>query len=365
MQYNHRPTRISLLLVTCLGLLSGCANLSYYLHSVNGHYDIMNRTRPIPDWLADESTDPELVHKLSRIEQIRDFALNELGLPESDSYSLYADIGRNYVVKNLFAAEEFSIRPYQWCYVVVGCMGYRGYFDEQRLEHYREQMQQQGFDLYVTRVTAYSTLGWFDDPVLNTFINWPEYRLAGLIFHELAHQQLYLDGDTPFNESFAMAVQYAGVERWLQANDQTDKLQRYRQYLQNRRQVTSLIESARQDLGRLYQTDMAVESMRQAKQDRLQQLKSDYAELSAGFEVKDGFKNWFASELNNAKLASVSTYHAQVPAFRARLEQLDGNFPLFYQQVAELARLTREQRVDCLQYWVQTDTATTSTNQCP
>ena len=291
--------------------------------------------------------------------------MHELALPDSDSYTLYADIGRNYVVKNLFAAEEFSTRPYQWCYLIVGCMGYRGYFDEDRLQRYREQMQQQGFDVYVTRVTAYSTLGWFDDPVLNTFIDWPEHRLAGLIFHELAHQRLFIDGDTPFNESFAMAVQHAGVERWLQTKGETARLQRYRQYLQNRQQVTGLIERARQDLTRLYQTDMAMESMRRAKQDRLQLLKSEYAQLSAGFEVKDGFKYWFDSELNNAKLASVSTYHAQIPAFRARLAQLDGNFGLFYQQVAELSRLTSEQRSDCLQYWAQAESATGSSTTCP
>ncbi|MDJ0831958.1 MAG: aminopeptidase [Gammaproteobacteria bacterium] len=357
--------RFLLLIIASLALLSACADLSYYLHSVNGHYDIMNRTRPIPDWMQDASTDPELVEKLSRIARIRDFAMNELALPESNSYTLYADIGRNYVVKNLIAAEEFSIRPYQWCYPVVGCMGYRGYFDEQRLERFRQRLQDQGFDIYVTRVTAYSTLGWFDDPVLNTFIDWPEYRLAGLIFHELAHQQLYVDGDTPFNESFAMAVQHAGVERWLQAKDQTEQLQRYRQYLQNRQQVTSLIESARQDLGRLYQTDKTVESMRQAKQDRLQRLKSDYAELTAGFEVKDGFKYWFDGELNNAKLASVSAYHAQEPAFRARLEQLDGNFPLFYQQVAELSRLPSDQRSACLQGWMLAQAGSEATTACP
>ena len=356
MQKNRYLTiLVTALLVISLGQLTACADLSYYLHSVNGHYDIINRARPIQDWLEDGSTDPELAIKLARIEQIREFAINELGLPESDSYTLYADVGRQYALQNLFAAEEFSVKPKQWCYPVVGCAGYRGYFDIQRLQRFRDRLQEQGFEVHVTRVTAYSTLGWFDDPVLNTFIDWPEHRLAGLIFHELAHQQLYVDGDTEFNESFAMAVQQAGVEKWLQSKKQEQKLQRYRQYLLNRQRVVSLIETARQDLDRLYQQDMDVTQMRQAKRERLQQLQQDYREMSADFEVSDGFKRWFDGELNNAKLASVATYHAQVPAFKSRLQKLGGDFPRFYQEVAELASIAPRHRDDCLQRWANED----------
>lgn len=330
---------------------AGCADLSYYLHSVNGHFSILQKTRDIDDLLQDSNTPAELTERLKLVRRIRKFAMDQLQLPESDSYTLYADLGRNYALKNLFATEEFSVSAHRWCYPIVGCAGYRGFFDEQRLEDYVNELKQKNFDVYVANVAAYSTLGWFDDPLLNTFIYWPEFRLAGLIFHELSHQRLYMDGDTQFNESFAVAVQQAGVERWLQATGQPLKLKKYRQYLVNRKRVIQLIEQAREALKALYQKDLSGLQKRKQKQQLYSQLKQNYQTLSASFDVNDGFKYWFAGELNNARLVSVSTYAARVPAFRNLLQSHGGDFESFYRHVERLADMSQDTRNACLDYW--------------
>ncbi|MDQ7011385.1 MAG: aminopeptidase, partial [Mariprofundaceae bacterium] len=243
---------MKVLLLMPLLLLCACADLGYYLHSARGQVEIMRQTRSIDEVLADSSSTARLREQLRKVRQIRRFAFDELALPVSGSYGDYADLGRSYVLKNLFAADEFSIRLQRWCYPLVGCAGYRGFFDENRLARFRDDLRQQGKDVYVAHVSAYSTLGWFDDPVLNTFVYWPDERLAGLIFHELAHQRLYIDGDTRFNESFATAVQQAGVERWLAQHADKPRLHRYRQYLRNRASVIDLIEHTRQRLAALY-----------------------------------------------------------------------------------------------------------------
>jgi len=325
-------------------LLSGCADLGYYWHSAKGQLSIMHRARAIDDVLQDPHTTPALKRQLRKVQVFRRFAVTQLALPKSGSYTEYADLERPYVLKNLFASDEFSIQLQRWCYPLVGCAGYRGYFDEQMLADFTAQLAHQHKDVYVANVSAYSTLGWFDDPVLNTFINWPDYRLAGLIFHELAHQRLYIDGDTRFNESFAVAVQQAGVEKWLQAQGDTIRLQRYRQLLRNRARVVGLIEQMRQRLGRLYRSDMSAALKRVRKQQLLQQLRQQYQQMSDTFDVKDGFARWFQSDLNNAKLASVSTYHAEVGAFRRLLHEQGGDFDAFYRRVEALGALPKAQR---------------------
>ena len=330
-------------------LLAGCADLGYYLHSAQGQFEIMRQTRAIDDVLADEQTPPRLRRQLQLVLQIRQFAFDRLALPRSDSYSEYADLGRPYVLKNLFATEEFSTSLQRWCYPLVGCAGYRGYFDEDRLQRFRAGLLAQGKDVYVGHVSAYSTLGWFDDPVLNTFVNWPDYRLAGLIFHELAHQRLYIDDDTRFNESFATAVQQAGVEQWLARAGDSRRLQRYRQYLRNRAQVIELIEQTRSQLAELYAQDLPDAEKRQRKQQQMQDLRAQYRRLLASFEIKDGFGRWFEGDLNNARLASVSTYHAQVEVFRRLLECRQGDFAQFYRELEKVAEQPKARRMQALQ----------------
>ncbi len=348
-------TSFKILLLIPFLLLTGCADFSYYMHSVKGQFSIMSETRDIEDVLADDSTDAKLKQKLILVGQIRQFAFQQLDLPESDSYTEYADLGRPYVLKNLFAAAEFSTTLKRWCYPIAGCAGYRGYFEEDRLQQYKQELEKQKMDIYIANIPAYSTLGWFDDPLLNTFINWPDHYLAGLIFHELAHQKLYIDDDTEFNESFAVAVQQTGVEKWLNANKQSKQAERYEQYQKNRQLVIQLIEKAREDLKSIYTGELLEEEKRQKKQLVLQKLKQDYQQLSSGFKVLDGFKHWFEGELNNAKLASVSTYHSTAPAFRNILKHLKGNYSAFYNQVESISRLAKKQRHECLDRWMSAE----------
>lgn len=342
-----------LLVGLCLPLLGACADMGYYLHSVKGHFSIIQQKRDIDDILRDEHVDSKLSQRLQLVQGIRRFAFDELMLPESDSYSEYADLKRNYVLKNLFAAEEFSIRAKQWCYPIVGCAGYRGFFDLERLDEFVSDLQQQNYDVYVASVAAYSTLGWFDDPVLNTFINWPDYRLAGLIFHELAHQQLYVDGDSRFNESFATAVQQAGVEKWLLSQGLDLQLQLYRQHILNRRAVFDLIKQTRNELDQLYQRDINDDEKRRLKAQALERLKARYQALAKTHQVKDGFQRWFDGELNNARLVSVSTYNDWVPVFSAILVQQQGDFRAFYNEVERISKVPRQQRQQCFDDWLQ------------
>ena len=344
-----------LLVIALLVGLPGCADLSYYMHSVRGHLDVINRSQPIDELLQAQSTEADLRRQLELVGQIRQFAFEQLHLPESDSYTEYADLQRDYVLKSLFASEEFSIAAHQWCYPIVGCAGYRGYFDEQRLQRYIDELKSRRFDVFVARVPAYSTLGWFDDPVLNTFIHWPDYRLAGLIFHELSHQRLYIDGDTTFNESFAMAVQHAGVEKWLQQQGRTQDLAAYQRHLAGRDRVMDFIAERRSMLSQLYRQSMPPEQKRVAKEAFLQAMQDDYQTLSNEFEGRDGFAKWFAGGLNNAKLVSVSTYHARTPAFRRLLEHHDGDFDTFFRHVERIGDLPTQQRQRCLDQWQHSD----------
>lgn len=342
---------LSVILSIALGSLSGCADLSYYMHSINGHLSIINSARDIDDLLADGKTDPELAERLRVVGRIRQFAVEQLQLPESGSYTIYADLKRSYALKNLFAAPEFSVKAHHWCYPIIGCAGYRGYFDEDRLQKTLSFLKQQGFDTYVSNVSAYSTLGWFDDPVLNTFINWPDYRLAGMIFHELSHQQLYIDGDTEFNESFAVAVQQAGIKKWLHINGHASKAARYQQQLDNRVQVIELIKKSQLQLKHLYSQPVDESAMRQSKKDIIHKLKTDYDDLSSQFTIEDGFRRWFEGPINNARLVSISTYYDLVPAFLQLLKSHDGNFQAFFQHVENIGKLGDTERKDCLRMW--------------
>lgn len=328
--------------------MQGCADLSYYLHSVNGQLSIMHKSQDIEDLLADKAIQQKLKDRLRLVDDIRQFAFEQLSLPESDSYTQYADLKRPYVLKNLFASEEFSTALHRWCYPVIGCAGYRGYFDEVRLQREKDLLIEQGKEVYVANVAAYSTLGWFDDPVLNTFIYRQEHRLVGLIVHELAHQQLYIDDDSEFNESFATAVQQTAVEKWLFERKQFAQLSSYKQNLENRKTVIGLIEDTRSSLQQLYEKEMNQDEKRRQKQHIILKLQLDYEQATSGFKGGDGFKYWFKGDLNNAKLASVSTYHSHVDAFRHLLKYYKNDYSVFYQQVEKLSRMPKKERQLCL-----------------
>ena len=215
--------------IPLLLLLAGCADTGYYWHNANGHLSVMNQRVDIEELLADDQLDAKLRARLQLVQEIRRFSIKRLDLPANDSYASYVELDRPYVVQNIFAAAEFSTRLYEWCYPVIGCAGYRGYYDEVRMLAYSEDLKSRGLEVYIGKVSAYSTLGWFDDPVLSSFIDWPDYRLAGLLFHELTHQQIYIDNDTRFNESLASAVQQVGTELWLKSRNESDQLDQQEQ----------------------------------------------------------------------------------------------------------------------------------------
>jgi predicted aminopeptidase len=332
-------------------LLSGCSEMRYYQQSAGGQLDILDRRVPIEELVEDEAQDPQLRARLQRVAQFRAFAIEQLKLPETGSYTAYADLERDYVVKSLFAAPEFSVELHQWCYPILGCAAYRGYFDTELLAKDNELFRAQGFDTYIALIPAYSTLGWFDDPVLNTVIGWPDPQLAGLVFHELAHQKLYVEGDTVFNESFATAVEQAGVELWLAEQGNTGLLSQYQVRRARQRKVVELIEQIRSELDELYRQDMNRNTMRHAKQQQLDMSQKRYRVLRGKWEDDPGYDNWFAGELNNAKLGSVSAYHACVDEFLALLGEEEYNFDEFYKRAATIGALdlpARRERMTCL-----------------
>lgn len=325
-------------------LAGGCANVGYYLQSVRGQLDIWQRERAIEAVIRDPETPAELRGRLERVVQIRDFASRELRLPDNRSYRRYADLGRPYVVWNVFAAEEFSVEPRKWCFLFAGCVGYRGYFDRAEADNFAADLARQGYDVYVAGVPAYSTLGWFADPVLNTFICFPESEIARLIFHELAHQVMYVRDDTVFNESFAVAVETEGVRRWLEhTGDERGKAE-FRKAQQRRADFVALIQDYRAKLEALYRTRIAPEAMRSRKAALFAELEREYERLKAAWGGFTGYDGWFARKPNNAQIASVAIYTRQLPAFQALLRREGGDLERFYAAARKLAALEKEER---------------------
>jgi predicted aminopeptidase len=267
-----------------------------------------------------------------------------LALPANGSFRSYADIGRPFVVWNVFAAPELSLQLKQWCFPVAGCVTYRGYFDRAEAERLAQSLRAQGWEVQVAGVPAYSTLGWFDDPVLNTFIHYPEGELARLIFHELAHQVAYLKGDSAFNESFAVAVEEAGVERWLAQRGDAGVEAAYRQFAARRAQFVELLKRHRLRLEVLYASGAADEAKRAGKAEVFASLQAEYLELKAQWGGFSGYDRWFGQQLGNAHLAAVATYTALVPGFRRLLAEQDGDMQRFYDVVRRLAREDKGQR---------------------
>ena len=323
---------------------AGCSTVSYYLQSMHGHFSMLHAARPISELLQETDLNPRLRQQLLRVQQIRRFASQQLGLPDNRSYTTYADLQRPFVVWNVFATPELSLRLEQWCFPLVGCVNYRGYFDRADAQAYADLLRLQGLDVNMAGVPAYSTLGWFDDPVLNTFIDLPEAELARMIFHELAHQVVFVPGDTEFNESFATAVELAGVERWLQQSNETAR-QQYAEYSRRRQDFLALLFQTKQQLEQLYQSDLSTAAKWEAKQQVFAELKKSHEQLKRerwnGFS---GYDRFFSQSLNNAHLAAIGVYTGRVPAFLAMLTQQGHDFPHFFHEVQKLAALPKEQR---------------------
>jgi predicted aminopeptidase len=335
--------------IAALGvLLGGCANLTYYAQAVIGHAEVMSAARPISELIADPATAPPLRAQLEQVSAARDFASRELSLPDNGSYRSYADIGRPYVVWNVFAAPEFSLEPVRWCMLIVGCVSYRGYYDEGKAQRYADELRTKGLDTYVGGVTAYSTLGHFNDPVLGTFLRFGEDEAARVIFHELAHQVVFVAGDTAFNESFAVTVEDEGMRRWLAARGNSQRLVEFAARQGRRAQFHRLIADCRERLRRIYASAQPADEMRRAKAEAFAQMRRDYQALKQQWGGYEGYDRWFAQPMNNALLASVALYTEWVPAFRVLLEQRHGDLAAIYRRVGELAKLPKEQRAAAL-----------------
>ncbi len=333
-----------LTLALLLPLLGGCATLHYYSQAVRGQLDLMRRATPIEEELRRDALPAAIKDKLRLVLRLREFASRELALPDNGSYRSYADLGRSYVLWNVFAAPEFSIKPVTSCFPVAGCVSYRGYFGEADAQAQGEAQRARGYDVYIGGVPAYSTLGWFDDPVLSTFIRYPEAELARLMFHELAHQLLYLKNDTRFNESFATAVEQAGVARWLAQSGNESERAAYARRQDMKREFLALLLKYQAILQQYYQQELPLEQKRLGKAQHFADMEQEYQRLREAWGGFAGYDRWFARKPNNATLASVALYTELVPAFEALLARESGDLPRFYAAVKQLARLPEEER---------------------
>jgi predicted aminopeptidase len=328
-------------IVALIAVLSGGC---YVLQSAQGQLSLLSKRRPISRVIDEASTPPALRSQLQAVAAIRDFASRELGLPDNGSYRSYADVGRRFVVWNVVAAPDFSVDARQWCYPIIGCVAYRGYFVESRARRYAARLRREGLDIMVGGVAAYSTLGHFNDPVLNTMMGWNDVELASIIFHELTHQMLYVPNDSSFNEALATTVEEEGVRRWLHAQGRETDLAKHLVEQEHYAKVIELLRATRAELREVYASGLAPELLRDKKRAEFASLRSAFALLKADWGGHAPFESWFDGDVNNAHLASVGTYFDCVPGFERELKAAGGDLSAFYARVRGLAKLDRERR---------------------
>jgi predicted aminopeptidase len=332
-----------------LCLTSGCSSMGYYAQSVGGHLAMLRAARPVPEVIGDAQSDAALKQRLALSQRMRDFAVSELKLPDNASYRRFADLKRPAAVWNVVAAPELGLQLKTWCYPIMGCAGYRGYFDRDEAESYATALREEKLEVSVYGVPAYSTLGrlpgdWMADPLLNTFIQWPEGELARLIFHEISHQVAYAADDTEFNESFATAVERIGGARWLATHASADAREEYARFDGRRQDFRTLTMAYRDKLDAAYRSDASEADKRERKAALMAQLRAEYETMKAqrwgGFSGYDG---WFA-RANNASFGVLAAYNALVPDFERLFERSGRDFERFYAEVRRLAALPKAQR---------------------
>jgi predicted aminopeptidase len=338
----RRPLPILLLLASLP--LAGCGTVGYYGQAVAGHVSLMSARVPIEDVIADPATPEAVRERLQVALAAREFAVTELGLPDNGSYTRYVQLDRSAVVYNVFAAPEFSLQPRTWCFPVAGCVVYRGYFAEARAQREAERYAARGDDTWVGGAAAYSTLGRFEDPLLSTMLYREDARLAGLLFHELAHQRLYVKGDSAFNEAFATAVEEEGVRRWLGQAGRHEELAAWEALGERVLAFEHLLARTRARLQSVYDSGLPEDEMRAAKAEAFAQLEREYQALKASWGGWTGYDRWFETPPNNARLVPSATYRGFVPAFRMLLRDADGDLEAFYAAAERLAALSQAER---------------------
>jgi predicted aminopeptidase len=342
-----RPLRALLFAIASVTMLASCSTLNYYSQAAQGQLELLSDARPIDDWLADPNTAPKLRVRLETARQIRSFAVKEMALPDNGSYKNYAALKRPYVLWNVVATPELSLTPMQWCFPVAGCVQYRGYYNKADAQDYARELRAEGLDVEVGGVPAYSTLGWFNDPLVSTFIHYPDAELARLIFHELAHQVVYVPGDSQFNESFASTVEEAGVERWLARFGNQAMREAFERYTARKRDFLALLMKYRRELEQTYASHMPDSEKRLVKARLFAALKDEYQGLKTNWGGYAGYDKFFAEPLSNAHLASIATYNDFVPAFRDLLRR-ERSFGAFYEKVRRIADLDKPERQSVL-----------------
>lgn len=358
-----RKGLLGLLVLAVVAAVSGCQTMRFYGQAIKGQYQLLTQAQPIPKLMASPQTSARLKERLALIEDLRAFAATQLKLPVDGHYQKYVDLHRPFVVWNVEAAPEFSLQPKTWWFPFVGSLEYRGYFSKRAATDYAAVLRRKGYDVFVGGVEAYSTLGWFKDPVLNTFLFEPDADLAEVVFHELGHARLFAHGDTDFNEAFATTVGEEGARRWLKAKGNPAALKQYLAYLRRNRQFVNLIMRARTRLEALYGDEQIEEGkviateknrsvpparLRRQKQRILQDLKADYARLKTEWGGDTEYDAWFARQLNNAQLNSVAAYYDFVPGFQRLLALNGGNMEKFYQAAERLSKKPKKERHEWL-----------------
>lgn len=337
---------ILLLLVTMLG---ACSTINFYSQAISGHLTLMMAAKPIDDLLAQPDIDPALQKRLALAMEARRFAETQLALPVGDAYLKYVALDRPYVVVNLVTVPEFSLAPHRWCYPIVGCQSYRGYFNLKDAQEEEQRFADMGYDTLIGGVTAYSTLGWFDDPLHSGFTALSEDQMVALMFHELAHREVYIKKDTAFNESFATAVELEGLRLWLEQRGDQAGFERALTRLRQRNQTLPLVKATTDQLQALYRQrpDLSKDELRKQKSTILAQLVTDYRALSADWGQPGPFGR-DPTHLNNANLALFRQYNQYVPGFRQLLKNHDYDFAAFYDSVRELAQQSQGNRIRAL-----------------
>jgi predicted aminopeptidase len=336
-------------------LVSGCV-LPYYWQAIGGQISLLRKREPIETIVADETQSAVLRDELGTVAAIRKFAVTKLELPDNESYTTYVDLGRPYVVWNVVAAERFSVAPVQWCFPFAGCVSYRGYFDRADAEKFAARLAEQGYDTYSAGSGAYSTLGYFDDPVLNTMLGGDVVSLAGGLFHELAHQKIYVKGDSELSEAFATTVEEHGVEVWLKEQGDSAALDQYRMRIQRRGEFAALIAAQQARLQEIYTAQSDDAAKLDAKAQAFATLQSEYLAFKQRWGGTNEYDGWLREPLNNATLAAIATYRRWLPALKWRLQST--GVTQFYADVAALAELPENERAARLEEWDRQSSAT-------